>query len=133
MVFILKGGRSSSGTPSKQSGFTSFNRLPKGYEDSLLGEKGKIARGDLTDYDIDFIVDHSGDRKLQGALERKYEKEKSNSEHIKRVYGDAWDNKDNEGNLFKCVDSDVSMGKNNYDPAQGAKMEKIINKNSGAQ
>lgn len=94
MVYILKGGRSSTRALHKPS---------LTYEDHLLGNKGgmnMIERGALTDKDINFILD-SKDKTLLKAFNKKFEREKKNSEHVKRVHGDAFDNVDNEGNLFK--------------------------------
>lgn len=97
---ILKGGRSSTKTFATPT-----------YEDKLMGingQMGMIERGSLTDKDINFILD-SGDSKLINKLEKKYEKEKKNADHVQSVYGKEWTNKDNDGNLFK--DTIV------YDPA----------------
>jgi len=118
-MYILKGGRSSTKTP-----------IGPKYEDRLLGfngQPGMIERGSLTDKDINFILD-SGDSKLLSALERKYEKEKKNSEHVKRIYGDAFDNKDNDGNLFKDKSLDIDMSKTMDTPEDVKKMKTILNK-----
>lgn len=128
---ILKGGRSSTATP-KPRGFTSFNHMTQeqanSYEQSLLGENGKIARGAVTDYDIDFILD-KGDAKLKEAFNRKYEKEKKNAEHVQRVYGKEWTNKDNEGNLYKIMDTPVDLEKPKYDAKQAEKIKPILKEN----
>lgn len=83
-------------------------------EQELMGINGKpgyIERGKLTDGDIDFIL-NSGDKKLIRKLDEKYKREKVNSEHVKRIYGNAFDNKDNKGNLYKEV-GNVSLKKFN--------------------
>jgi len=129
MVYILKGGRSSSGTPKKQ--FTSWNQLPKGYEESLLGtdkQVGKIEKGDLTDYDISFILD-KGDRKLKQKFDAKYRREKKNAEHVQRLHGNDWTNKDNNGNLFKIIDTPIDPEKPQYDPIQADKMKTVLKEN----
>lgn len=97
MVFILKGGRSSTRSVATPS-----------YEDRLLGHNGQtglIERGAVSDKDISFIL-QSGDRSLNRALESKYQREKRNVAHVQRMYGNAFTNKDNDGNLYK--DSDIS-------------------------
>lgn len=87
-----------------KSGRTSTKALYKPtYEDRLLGingEAGMIEKGSLTDKDINYILD-SNDPKLLKCLDKKYQKEKKNSEHVQRMYGKDWTNKDNDGNLFK--------------------------------
>ena len=110
---------------------SSSSARPPSYEDKLLGYNGKpgmISKGSLTDKDINFIMD-SGDKRLINALERKYEREKKNSEHVQRVHGSAFTNKDNDGNLYK--DTDIS--KPVIDPESTKKdvkrMEKILKEN----
>ncbi len=110
-MYILKGGRTSTKALYKPT-----------YEDKLLGmngETGMIERGALTDKDINFILD-SKDSKLINKLEKKYEKEKVNSDHVKRMYGNDWTNKDNEGNLFK----DTVL----YDPGTERSTDKTVKK-----
>lgn len=110
-MYILKGGRTSTKALYKPT-----------YEDKLLGINGKegmIERGALTDNDINFILD-SKDSKLINKLERKYEKEKVNADHVQRMYGKEWTNKDNDGNLFK----DTTL----YDPSTERSSKKTIKK-----
>lgn len=109
MVYILKGGRTSTKALYKPT-----------YEDKLMGINGKegmIERGALTDKDINFILD-SKDSKLIQKLEKKYEKEKVNADHVHRMYGKDWTNKDNQGNLFK----DTTL----YDPGTERSTKKSI-------
>ncbi len=93
MVYFIKSNRSSAQPKSRS------------YEDRLRGSGGMIDRGALTDKDINFIVD-SGDRGLKNELERKYQRELANSKHIQSIHGNQFDNKDNDGNLYK--DRDLS-------------------------
>lgn len=115
-MYILKYGRTSTRTPS--------------YEERLLGYGGKegmISKGTLTDKDINFVL-KSGDSKLKKALDEKYRREKKNSEHIKRVHGSAFVNKDNNGNLYVDKDLGVDVANTIDTPEDVKKMQEILKK-----
>jgi len=105
-----------------------FNLSPD-YEASLLGDEGKIKRGALTDFDISYIIER-GSREVKNAFEWKVKREKANSEHVKRMYGKDWDNKDNAGNLYKMNDT-IDLANPEYSEEQAEKM-KIINQENNA-
>lgn len=101
------------------------------YEDQLLGNNGKpgaIERGALTDKDI-YFIQNSGDRRLKNALEQKYNREKSNSEHVQRMYGSAFTNKDNDGNLYKDTDVSSPLTKPTVNQKNVQKMQQILKEN----
>ena len=87
-----------------------------------------IAKGSLTDKDINFILD-SGDSKLISALERKYEREKKNVEHIQRVHGSVFTNKDNEGRLYKDTDISHPIVDPGSDQKDVNRMKEILKEN----
>lgn len=123
MFYILKGGRSNTKT---------IKNSPS-YRDHLLGKNGgmnMIDKGSLTDRDINYILD-SDDKELKKALDKKYKREKANSEQVQRLYGNDFTNRDNDGNLFKDIATyhPETVGSTKEDVAN---MKEILNQKTNA-
>lgn len=86
----------------------------------------KIERGALTDADIQWILYKCDDKVIKSKFQAKERKEMKSAADVKRIYGNAFDNKDIYGNYYKEIPMMDSLSDTKYDPKIAARLKTLL-------